>query len=224
VALWWIAFLALTIVGERLELNRMRRPPRGVRVAFGVAALVMLCGVALAAAWPAIGVRIAGAGLAALAWWLARYDIARRTVSQHGVTRFIAVCLLSGYAWLAIGGAVAIATGIDAPGPVHDACLHAVFLGFVVSMIFGHAPIVFPAILGWPMTFRPSFYAHLAVLHTSVALRLAGDLVDDLARYRAWGGALNAVALAMFVGNSVAAVASGARRSTRAHRPAPTSP
>jgi hypothetical protein len=220
-ALWWIAFLVLTIAGERLELNRMRRPPRRVRVAFAIAALVMVSGVALATAWPDAGVRAAGAGLLALALWLARYDIARRTIAQHGVTKFIAVCLLSGYAWLGVGGAIALVTGIDAPGPMHDALLHAVFLGFVVSMIFGHAPIVFPAILGWPMRFRASFYVHLAVLHASVALRLTGDLVEDLGQFRAWGGALNALALAMFVVNSVSAVASGARAANQRSAEAP---
>jgi hypothetical protein len=33
---------------------------------------------------------------------LATFDIARRTVRQSGVTRFIAVCLLSGYVWLGV--------------------------------------------------------------------------------------------------------------------------
>ena len=39
-----------------------------------------------------------------LAVWLFRYDIARRTVLQSGLTRFIALCLLAGYGWLAVGG------------------------------------------------------------------------------------------------------------------------
>ncbi|HET7199162.1 MAG TPA: hypothetical protein VFI86_10865, partial [Burkholderiales bacterium] len=33
VALGWIAFLVLTIGGERLELSRLRRPPRGAQAA-----------------------------------------------------------------------------------------------------------------------------------------------------------------------------------------------
>jgi len=112
------------------------------------------------------------------------------------------VCLLSGYVWLGVAGAIALATGASTPGPVYDALLHAVFLGFVVAMIFGHAPIVFPAILGKPLPFRSTFYVHLAILHVSVALRLIGDLVESLARARAWGGLLNAVALLIFVMNS----------------------
>ena len=47
---------------------------------------------------PGRGLRLGGVGLLALAAWLARYDIARRTVRLPGVTRFIALCLLAGYA------------------------------------------------------------------------------------------------------------------------------
>jgi hypothetical protein len=130
-------------------------------------------------------------------------------VRQPGVTRFIAVCLLSGYVWLAVGGLIAVATGASAPGAMYDALLHAIFLGFVVAMIFGHAPIVFPAILGKALPFRATFYVHLAMLHASVALRLAGDAAEVLGRYRVWGGLLNAIALLVFIVNSMWSIASG---------------
>jgi hypothetical protein len=202
VVFWWIAFLVLTIAGERLELNRLLRPSNSVRWAFVLAGGVLLAGTLLAVRRPDAGVRVVGVGLFSLSVWLGMFDIARRTVRQPGVTRFIAVCLLSGYVWLGVGGLLAVISGVVTQGPMYDAVLHAVFLGFVVAMIFGHAPIVFPAILGTPVPFRSRFYLHLAILHASVALRLAGDVVEDLARYRAWGGLLNAIALAAFVANS----------------------
>jgi hypothetical protein len=31
-------------------------------------------------------------------------------------------------------------------------------------MVFAHAPIIFPAVLGVPLTYRPSFYLHVGVL------------------------------------------------------------
>jgi hypothetical protein len=202
VVFWWVAFLVLTIAGERLELNRLLRPSYGTRLAFVMAIGCLIAGVGIAGGWPENGVRLAGAGLVALSIWLGSFDIARRTVRQGGVTRFIAVCLLSGYLWLGVGGVIAMAGGASTPGAIYDAVLHATFLGFVVAMIFGHAPIVFPAILGRALPFRPRFYVHVAILHASVALRLTGDIVEDLARYRAWGGLLNAIALLVFVGNS----------------------
>jgi hypothetical protein len=38
VVFWWLAFLVLTIAGERLELNRVLRPTRAVRSAFAPSA------------------------------------------------------------------------------------------------------------------------------------------------------------------------------------------
>ncbi len=196
---WWIAFLVLTIAGERLELNRLLRPARAARVWFVVSIVAILVGVAATVAAPSIGVRVSGCGLFAMTAWLAANDIARRTVRQRGVTRYIAICMLSAYAWLGVASVLAIATGAFESGFAHDALLHAIFLGFAITMVFGHAPIVFPAIAGRPMPFTDLFYAPYAVLQGSVALRIAGDLVDALARYRSWGGALNAVALLLFV-------------------------
>jgi hypothetical protein len=158
--------------------------------------------------WPEAGIRLLGAGLMALACWLASYDIARRTVRQRGLTRFMAVCLLAGYVWLCAGGAMAAATGVAAPGLRYDAMLHAVFLGFVMSMVFAHAPVIFPAVLGIPLQYRQFFYGHVAVLHASVLLRVLGDLVPGLAGLRPWGGLFNAVALLLFVFNMAGALAS----------------
>jgi hypothetical protein len=48
---------------------------------------------------------------------------------------------------------IAIISAASTPGSMSDAFRHAIFLGFVVAMIFGHAPIVSPAILGKPLPF-----------------------------------------------------------------------
>ena len=202
VVFFWLAFLVLTIAGERLELNRVLRPTRTVRAGFVLAIAMILAGVAASTRWPEPGVRTLGVGLVALTLWLARHDVARRTIHQRGVTRFMAVCLLGGYAWLGLGGVIAVVTGIATPGLLYDAMLHAVFLGFVISMVFAHAPVIFPAILGRPLRYRPAFYVHMGVLHASLVLRIAGDLVDSLGRWRVWGGLLNAIALLLFMANT----------------------
>jgi hypothetical protein len=173
-----------------------------------IATAVVLAGVAAATWWPVAGIRLMGVGLAGLTGWLLQHDVARRTVRQRGITRFMAVCLLGGYAWLGAGAAIAMVTGAASPGLVYDAMLHAVFVGFVISMVFAHAPVIFPAVLGLPMPFHRAFYLHVAVLHLSVILRVAGDLVDGLGRWRVWGGLLNAAALLLFAlntGRSIAA-------------------
>jgi hypothetical protein len=206
VVYWWIAFVVLTIAGERLELTRVLRPTPAARAAFVGAVALLVAGLVLMTRRPEAGVRVAGLGLVAVSGWLAVNDIARRTVRHSGLTRFIAVSLLLGYTWLAVGGAAAIVTGAAEPGLAHDGVLHAIFLGFVMSMIFGHAPIVFPAVLGMPLPYRRRFYTHLILLHGSVGVRVAADLVEPLAAGRAGSGLLNAAALTLFVLNTASSL------------------
>ncbi len=204
---WWAGFLVLTIVGERLELSRMLRLSRTVYTAFLIATGIFLAGLGVSLLTPGIGIRLAGAGMVVLMLWLLRHDIARRTVRQTGLTRFVAICLLVGYIWLGISGGLALVFGDVAGGPHYDAMWHALFLGFVFSMIFGHAPIIFPAVLGLQMLFRPTFYIHLIVLHLSLLLRVAGDLAGWLPA-RQWGGLLNVVALLLFLASMAHAIRS----------------
>jgi hypothetical protein len=140
VVTWWAGFLVLTIAGERLELSRVLLPTRGSQIAFLCAVGVMWCGLVVALAAFDLGVRLAGVGMLAMALWLLRQDIARRTVRQDGLPRFIAICLLSGYLWLGVSGMLALLFGGVMVGPFYDAMLHALFLGFAVSMIFGSKP------------------------------------------------------------------------------------
>src|SRR3989338_9206540 len=94
----WVNFLVLTIAGERLELSRFLPPSPGTKNIFKAILAVLVAGALLNVAGS--GIVIYGIGLLGLALWLLRQDIARRTVKEQGLTRFIAVCLLSGYAWL----------------------------------------------------------------------------------------------------------------------------
>ena len=214
VTMWWAGFLILTIAGERLELARVLRPSGTVRLAFLGAVGLFLLGLALTVVAFDPGLRLTGVGMVALALWLLGYDVARRTVRKTGMTRFIAVCLLTGYFWLGVGGAMGLAFGGVAAGMRYDALLHALFLGFVFSMIFGHAPIILPAVLNVPVPFRLSFYLPLILLHLSLLLRIGGDL-GGWPGLRQWGGLINVLALLLFLLNTVWTV-----RSAVASRPA----
>ena len=202
---WLAGFLVLTIAGERLELARLGRLSGPKRTAFILVAAVFCAGVAASLVVPDAGVRLAGVGLLGLAAWLARNDLARRTVRMPGVTRFIALCLLIGYGWLAAAGGAWIAFGAAIAGRPYDAMLHALFLGFVMSMIFGHAPVILPAVLGLPLPYRPWFYGHLVLLHAGLLIRiLVGDLLGVTAGWQL-GGVLNVAAVLLFLGGSVVA-------------------
>jgi hypothetical protein len=215
VVAWWLAFPILTIAGERLELSRFMPPSPPAKRAFALILAVLVTGVAAVGVggtgigW---GTTVFGAALGALALWLGTQDIARRTVRGRGLTRYIAVCLLSGYAWLALGAGAILAAGSLTPGTAfYDAAIHALAIGFVFAMIFGHAPIIVPAVLRVQMPYHPGFYAPLAVLHVSLAVRIAGDALGAFPVTR-FGGLLNAVAIAAFIACAVTAVARGRRR------------
>ena len=217
----WIAgFLVLTILGERLELARIALLTRRSIRQFLVGAGLLGAGLVLSSvpdlAGPA-GIRLAGAGLVALACWGAVHDVARRTVKVPGVTRFMAVCLLAGYAWLLVGGAIWLVAGdLGRSVPTYDAALHTVFLGFVMSMIFGHAPVIVPAVLRVRLPFRPWFYGHVALLHVSLLVRV---VLGDGAGSQTWlriGGVGTEVAVLAFLAASVTSVRLSRRKDRRA--------
>ena len=203
---WLVGFLVLTIAGERLELSRLVGATRIARRLFVCAAGIFGVGAVVSLGAESTGVRIAGVGLLGLAGWLARNDVARRTIRTGGVTRYMAAALLTGYGWLAVAGGLWLGFGRMADGRAYDAMLHAVFLGFVISMIFAHAPVIVPAVLGRPLPFRPVLYIPLVLLHTSLVVRLVGgDAVGNRIIWQ-WGGSLNEVALLLFVGLAATAV------------------
>ena len=134
------------------------------------------------------------------------HRVARRTVRQPGLTRFIAACLLPGYVWLIVAGGLWLAFGAgSASGMIYDAMLHSLFLGFVFSMIVAHAPIILPAILSIAIAYRPVFYAHVVLLHTSLVLRMWAYLAPDPSM-RMWTGLLNVLAVLLFIGNTIRSV------------------
>jgi hypothetical protein len=195
---WWMGFLVLTIAGERLELSRMQRYPPWVRRLFLGALGATGVGLTGTLGGTGAGFRVFGGGLLATAVWLCCFDVARHTVREDTLPRYTAVCLLLGYGWLIVGGALGGLYGNPGGGLVYDAILHAVFVGFVFSMIFGHAPVIFPSVLGVPVPYHPVLYGPLAVLHTSLLFRVVGDLAA-VGPLRRWGGVANAGAIGLFL-------------------------
>jgi hypothetical protein len=209
---WLVCFLVLTIAGERLELARL---------AMGAAAgptLVLLATGLLAATvasllWPAVGSPLFGLALVGLSGWLLVHDVARRTVRSLGLTRFMAAGMLAGYFWLLVaGGTWAVHGAALEGGAAYDVAVHATFLGFTISTIMAHGPVILPAVLRRPFPYRTVLWAPLVLLHASLMLRLW--LGDALHVRVAWqvGGALNVAALLLFFGLAAWLVLAQARR------------
>jgi hypothetical protein len=191
---WWFSFLVLTIAAERLEMTRLMRRRRGAAAVLYVCLGAMLLGSAAFALSPVWGGLVYGLSLVGLAGWLVAFDIARRTVAAHGLSRYMAICLLLGYAWLAIAGAAWVATSFRFP--VRDVALHALGLGFIFSMMLGHAPVILPALARVKLLFGWFFYIPLVFLHASLAVRLGfGPAAFSMLSN---GAAGNALAIALF--------------------------
>ena len=76
--------------------------------------------------------------------------------------------------------------------------LHGIFIGFVFSMIFGHAPIIFPAILNLDIQFKPALYFPLILPHLSLVFRLEVDLLPFFL-LRKWAGLINVLTVLLYV-------------------------
>jgi len=194
----WAAGLVLTIAAERLELSRLARPPTWARTLLVGLALLLALSLGLQTRLPALGQGLLGLSLVGIAAWLLRFDLALRTLRGSGLPRFVAACLVPGYLWLGLAGLLVLGLGPQLAGPLYDAQLHAVFVGFVFSMIIGHAPIVLPAVLRVPIPLRRLSWLPLVLLHGSLLLRVAGDL-HAAAEARACGGLLDVVAIGLFL-------------------------
>lgn len=193
----WLAFLVITIAAERLELTRFLRTSRiAKRWCYAVLALIAV-GALLATFVDHKAGRIFSAGLLMLAVWLARHDIARHNIRQKGITRYIAACLFGGYVWLGIAGWLGIFGAMEPGHTLRDAALHALALGFVLAMVFGHALIIVPAITGLKLPYHWAFYIPLGLLHGSLSLRALGRSMDSMMLAQ-WGAIANAATLMVF--------------------------
>jgi hypothetical protein len=85
-------------------------------------------------------------------------------------------------------------------------------------MIFAHAPVIVPSVLGRPLPYRGFLYVPLVLLHVSVVLRLVGgDWAGNTDAWQ-WGGELNETAILLFL---IAAAVLVMRSRRRTRRPPP---
>lgn len=80
----------------------------------------------------------------------------------------------------------------------YDASVHALFLGFVMSMIMAHAPIVIPALTGLAFPFTSALWLPLILLQLTLPMRVVGGLAGSW-EWRRWGAMLNAITLTIFL-------------------------
>ncbi|MGO0575946.1 hypothetical protein [Ornithinimicrobium panacihumi] len=212
-----ISFVVLTIGAERVELARLAMPRGSDALLTWWAAGVTAAALA-EVLWPDVGWRLLGLVLLGLTLWLLRHDVARRLVRAKGLPRFSAAALLLGYAWLLVAAIGMIGMGRPTGG-TYDIVVHATFLGFAMSMILAHAPVILPAVLRVRLPYSPWMYLALLVLHLTLTVRV---LAVALGRLDVWSGALygNVAAILVFLLTSITAAVVAATRRRRHPIPA----
>jgi len=196
VAGWWLAFLVLTIAAERLELSRLLSPPRSSQLTFILAVALIIIGM-VRGELASDAAPFSGVGLLAVTVWLVRHDIALRTIRLSAQPRFSAACLLAGYFWLGLAGLLLLVAPAGMTAFSYDATVHTITIGFILSMIFGHAPIILPAVTGLRVRYTAAAYVPLVLLHLSVLLRIAADLFERI-EMRIISGPITVIALASY--------------------------
>lgn len=194
---WWASFLLWTIAGERLELSRVGGLAGFARVSLALTLLSALGALGIQFLWVDIGFQLFGAGLAIVAAWLWKNDITGQTARTSGLPGYMAKTLRGGYVWLGLCGLGLVTHGQPISAFSYDAIWHSFFFGFVFSMIFAHAPVIFPALTGIRIDFHRALYAGPAVLHLGLSARVGADFFH-LPMVRRAGGVANALAIALF--------------------------
>jgi len=96
---WWLAFLIVTIIGERVELARLAFASGSTERRITAESAALMVGLTVALYSPTVGYPLIGLSLGVLMADTAWHDVARGTVRMSGLPRLAAVCMLSGYAW-----------------------------------------------------------------------------------------------------------------------------
>ncbi len=220
---WLIGYVVLLIAGERMELARLGRSDDRAERAVLASATALLAAIILLLLFPAWGPPVLGAALVVTVAALVNVDVARRMLRSRGLPRFSAACLVAGYVWLIVAGGILLLVPDPLSGGGYDAVVHSVFLGFTMSMIFAHAPVILPAVLRRPLPYHPVMYAPAALLHVALAVRVIGGDLRGVHVVWQIGGVGNVVAVLAFVltaatAGVTATIAARRRRAGRASR------
>lgn len=201
---WLAGFIVLTIAAERAELAQLTMGARAPGRLLQLASALTLATIA-ATLWPTFGMRAFGLVIVTFVAWLVRDDVARRFIRTTGLRRYNAAALLAGYGWLGLAGLVWLIGGSPDTTARYDIVIHGTFLGFAVSMIMAHAPIIFPAVLGRPLPYKPISWLPLVLLHGGMTIRVLGDLTGHNTIWQL-GSVLTVVSLLVFLIVSVSLV------------------
>ncbi len=192
-----IGFFLLMIVGERLEMTRFL-PVSHIKVNILWAMLLAwVIGILFipfhSKIFPFISTLLSG-----IALWLLQNDMPKHSIKKAGLHRFVGINLIIAYVWLFLFGIWQVLPFKVAFA--YDAFVHLYFIGFVLSMVLAHAPIILPSVLKLGVKpFYSGLYIWVAFMQISLIMRLTGDVSGNFA-WRKIGGLFNGVGFIGYLG------------------------
>ena len=214
---WWLAFLIVTIIGERVELARLAFASGSTERRITAESTAFVVGLTVALYSPTVGYPLIGLALGALMVDTAWHDVARGTVRMQGLPRLAAVCMLSGYAWALVPALMWIVAPPAFDGYGYDAGVHAITIGFVVSMLLAHAPVIIPAVARREVPYHVAMWVPFAFLQVSLLLRLLSGAREAAYPWRL-GGTLGVVGVLLFVATTLTVTIRRARTASHESR------
>lgn len=192
---WWMGFLLYTIVGERLELSQFLPVPSWSKNA--LKSFLALFTLGLVVPFHSWGNEIIGIASLLISVWLLYFDMAKVAAKKHAQFRYIGIGLRVGYFWLGLQGLVLL--GMESHALYYDLMLHTFFLGFTFSMIWAHAPIIFPTIFGIRETpYHPVLWATWTLYQASLLGRIICSLLGEYELRKIFGVANGYLILVQF--------------------------
>ena len=173
-----------------------------------------MLGLTVALYSPTIGYPLIGLSLGVLMADTAWHDVARGTVRMKGLPRLAAVCMLSGYAWALVPALMWVIAPPAFDGYGYDAGVHAITIGFVVSMLLAHAPVIIPAVARREVPYHGAMWVPFAFLQISLLVRLLAGAREAAYPWRL-GGTLGVVGMLLFVGTTLTVTIRRARAASR---------
>ncbi|MGB9853011.1 MAG: hypothetical protein ACPLPX_09150 [Candidatus Kapaibacteriota bacterium] len=175
-AIAYLYFLIFYILSERFELAKIVGASKKSFRHFLANEIIVVILVVFSLFDTTLALRFAGFVTFLLTLWFVQNDLARKTVKSREPAKYSAIAMLSGYLWLAIGNLLFIIS----PSTFWSEAVHSITLGFVFSMVFAHAPIIFPNVGRFKFFFSKWLYIPLIILHLSVILRVSSYFLPTL--------------------------------------------
>lgn len=174
VALQGLAFPIAVIAVERLEMSFLIKKTGSRLVLIG---LIGWCLLWNALSWRGIpNLSVMGFITLLLVASIAFYDATLRVAQKQidGIHKFLRSALMLSYVWLFLAGLTMTASSQISSAIFKDVLFHLIGLGFIFTMILGHAPLILSATLGELSSKRIPLIPFI-LFQLGTLLRILGD-------------------------------------------------